>query len=91
MISKIKLYWAAICVQWQAEETKIGKFLKNKLSWFVGSLAAIGELVNQAEVIAVQQYIDPVVFRIMAGCALASALIGKLTAKYSQPSTDGKA
>jgi hypothetical protein len=79
MKEKIIAFFSRIKARWDAKENKLGKWLKNIFAPTTFALAAVGHLTNSPEILAVQQWIDPIVFKIMAGCALASAIIGKFT------------
>lgn len=73
--------WQRFKERWQSEESRLGKILKHWVVWVIGALGIIGDLLQEASVIALQQYLSPKVFKVMAVCALISVFAGKLTKK----------
>ncbi len=73
----IKSLWGRI----KAEESVLGKLILKKLAPLGLLLAGAGQLATSAEVQLVQQYLDPIVFKILAYSSLLAAGIAKLTKK----------
>ena len=75
----MKKLFKSVSDRWNAEETKLGKAMKGWFAWATGTVAIIGHLATEANVIAVQQWVSPNIFKFMAGCAIVSAFLGKMT------------
>lgn len=71
--------WARI----KAEESALGKMVLKKLAPVGLVLSGLGQLATSAEIQLVQQYLDPMVFKVLAICSLIAAGIAKLTKKSS--------
>lgn len=67
--------------RWQAEESELGKILKKPIARTLGAIGVIGGFLTESNFMAIQQYLPPIVYKIVVICAAITFIVGKLTKK----------